>query len=232
MRVPLCLLLNLVLMTPGFMQAARADDAGTAYIVSYFEVMPPSKDRVLALLRQFGKASRGEGGNLRFEVLQRIGQPDQFVILEAWKDKEAQAAHGAAGHTKEFRESLLPFLRGPYDERPHSGLAVGAQAQPAGAARNAAVYGVTHVDIVPTQKDVGIGLVKGLSEGSRKDGGNLRFDALQQNSRLNHMTVVEHWKDAASADAHGMASHKKLFREQLMPLSGSLYDERLYKSVE
>lgn len=227
MRPTLSYLLKLVILSLGFMQAAHADDANTAYIVTYVEVAPAAKDQALGLLRQLGKASRKDAGNLRFETLQRIGQPGHFAILEAWKDKEAQAAHGTAAHTKRFLEALKPLIRSPFDERPHAGLSVGAtQAGGAGA-----VYAVTHVDIIPTKKDEGIGYVKELSAASRKDKGNMRFDALQQNSRPNHMTLVEVWKDMKAVEAHGMAEHTKQFREQLLPLGGSLYDERLYKVV-
>ena len=220
-------LLKLVLLSLGFIPAAHAADASTAYIVTYIEVAPAAKDKALGLLRQLGKASRKDAGNLQFETLQRIGQPNHFAILEAWKDKEAQAAHGTAAHTNQFLEALKPLLRSPYDERPHTGLSVGA-AQAAGAG---AVYAVTHVDIIPTKKDEGIGYVKELSEGSRKDKDNMRFDALQQNSRPNHMTVVETWKDMKAVDAHGVADHTKQFRDKLLPLSSSLYDERLYRAV-
>lgn len=232
MRAALFFLLNLAIMSAGVMPAARAQDANTAYVVSYFEVNPAATGKALGLLRQLGTASRKETGNLRFEILQRIGQPDQIVILEAWKDKDAQAAHAAAVHTRQSREKLLSLLRGPYDERPHTALAVGpVQALPTSEAAKAALYAVTHVDIVPTQREVGIALVKRLSEDGRKDTGNVRFEALTQNSRTNHMTVVEIWPDRKAADAHGMTAHKREFREKLMPLSGSLYDERFYKAV-
>ena len=222
-------LLSILVLAPGFMQFARADDAATAYIVAYFEVMPPSQDRARALARELGAKSRKDDGILRFQLLQRIGQPNHFAILEAWKDKDAQAAHAAAAHTKDFREKLTPLLRSPYDERPHTGLAVGAPQ--AGKAEASAIYAVTHVDIVPTEKDKGIGFVKVLSDLSRSHDGNIRFDALQQTSRPNHMTVVEAWKDQKAVDAHGAAEGTKQFREKLTPLSGSLYDERLYKLI-
>jgi quinol monooxygenase YgiN len=210
------------------MHSARADDANTAYIVTYFEVVPPAAGKALGLMRALDKASRKDEGNLHFEVLQRRGQRNHFAILEVWKDKDAQAAHAAAAHTKEFREKLQPMLRSPYDERPHAGLSIGAA--PTGPeAKGAEIYVVTHVDIVPTEKDKGIGFVKELSEASRSDEGNVRFDVLQQSSRPNHLTVVEIWRNQKAVDAHGMAAHKKQFREKLTPLSGSLYDERLYK---
>jgi quinol monooxygenase YgiN len=229
MKNPLRLLFGLATLALSFMQPVQAQDADVAYIVAYMEATPPAAAKVLALVRDFGKASRKDDGSLRFEVLQRIGQPNHFAILEAWKNKDAQAAHAAAAHTKQFRGNLDALLRSPYDERPHTALSIASmQAATAG---EAAVYAVTHVDIVPTSKDVGVALVKQLSEDSRKDKGNVRFDALTQASRPNHMTVVEIWQDQNALEAHGMTAHTKEFREKLMPLSGSLYDERLYKAV-
>lgn len=232
MRKSLFRLIGLALLSLGCMHAARAADAGVAYIVTYFETSPQSANEARSLLQGFGEASRKDQGNLRFEALQRHGQPHHFAIVEVWKDQPAQAAHGTAAHTKQFRDKLTPLLSSPYDERPHIGLAVGSvQAAPAGDVKAVAVYAVTHVDIIPTQKDVGIALVQQLTEASRKDAGNIRFEALTQSSRPNHMTVVEIWKDQQAVDAHGVVAHKKQFREKLLPLSGSLYDERLYKAL-
>lgn len=229
MRRSLGSLLGLVLLSLACVQARAADDA-VAYVVSYFETAPKAANQARDLLRRLGEASRKDDGSLRFEFLQRIGQPHHFAVLEAWKNKDAQAAHAAAGHTREFRDKLTPLLISPYDERPHSALSVGPMPAPAAEAGVAAIYAVTHVDVIPTQKDVGVALVQQLSETSRKDAGNIRFEALTQISRPNHMTVVEIWKDAQAVDGHAVAAHKKQFREKLSPLSGSLYDERLYKS--
>ena len=223
-------LLCTALLASGFMQSARADDAATAYVVTYIEVIPTASGQALGLIRGFGKASSKDAGNIRFEVLQRRNQRNHFAILEVWKDKDAQAAHAAAAHTQQFREKLQPLLRSAYDERPHTGLSIGAA--PAGPeAKGAEIYAVTHVDIVPTEKDKGIGYVKDLSEASRHDDGNLRFDALQQTSRPNHMTVVEVWRNQKAGDAHGTNANTMQFRGKLTPLSGSLYDERLYKII-
>jgi quinol monooxygenase YgiN len=231
---------NLLRLLPGFLivslgvvpAASAAEGPVVAYVVTYFETIQPS-GKALTLLRQLAKSSRKEAGNLRFEVLQRLGQSDQFVILEAWKDKDAQAAHAAAAHTKAFREKLEPLLRGPYDERPHTALEVGLVAAALSAeAAKSAIYVVTHVDIVPKMKDTGVGLVRQLSTDGRSDKGNLRFESLTQDSRTNHMTVVEIWADRKALDAHAVAAHKKAFREKLAPLSGSLYDERLYRAYD
>jgi quinol monooxygenase YgiN len=208
---------------------APAMDSGPAYIVTYIEVAPAATAKARGLVSKLAKASRNDAGSVQFVALQRIGAPNHFALLEVWKDKDAQAAHGGAAHTKEFREQLLPLQRAPYDERPHSTWGVGPMvAAPAG---GGVIYAVTHVDIVPTSKDIGLEMTKVLAEQSRKDAGNLRFDALQQNSRPNHVTLVEAWKDQKAVESHGIADHMKEFRNKFSPLSGSLYDERLYKVI-
>jgi quinol monooxygenase YgiN len=223
----LVFLLQLAVLSLGLTPSARADDANPAYIVTYIETSPAAKAKALAMLKDLAKASRKEEGSLRFELLQRIGQDNHFAILEAWKDKEAQAAHARTDRVKALRDKLAPMLRAPYDERPHTGLAVGATKK----AGEHAIYTVTHVDIIPPKKDEGIASVKELAETGRKAKGNLRFDALQQSSRPNHMTVTEIWSDMATYDAHGMMVPTKAFRDNLLPMSGSLYDERLYRRV-
>lgn len=233
MRIPFSMLFGLAIVSPGLAPVALADDANTAYVVTYFEVVPSFTGQVRNLMRDLARASRKEPGHIRMELVQRVGQPDQFVILEAWQDKDAHAAHTGAAHTKQFRDKLQPLLRGPYDERPHTNLSVGAVKGSLGGgdARSSAIYVVTHVDVVPKEKDTAVGLIKQLAESGRKDAGNLRFDGLTQNSRPNHSTLVEIWADKKSLEEHGITAHKKTFREKLAPLSGSLYDERFYRTI-
>ena len=81
-------------------------------------------------------------------------------------------------------------------------------------------------------KDDAIALLKLLAEASRTEDGNVRFEILQQRSRQNHCTLVEIWQDQKAHDAHAMATHTRQYREKFQPLSGSLYDERLYKALD
>jgi len=220
---------GMALALGGFAPVVQAAEGGVAYVVTYFEVGPAVKDKAAGLLREAAKKSRKDAGNLRYEILQRLGQGDQFVILEAWKDKDAQAAHAAADHTKAFRDKLKDLLRSTYDERPHVALEVGDVMAKAG---KGAVFAVTHVDIVPKEKDTGIALVKELAADGRKSKGNVRFEALTQASRTNHMTVVEIWSSRNAMEAHSVTPHMKMTREKVGPLSGSLYDERLYHALD
>ena len=208
---------------------AHAQDAGPTHVVTYVEVMPSAKADGANLVRQYRDASRKEDGNLRAEMVRRIGQPNQFVIIEAWKDRNAFEAHGKAASTTQFREKLKAIQNAPYDERVHTGLSAG----PIGGGRfgGSAVYAVTHIDVIPPRKDDGTALVKQHGDDSRKDDGNLRFEILVQVNRPNHFTAVEIWRNRAAADAHGMNAHMPAFRDKLAPMSGALYDERFYKAM-
>lgn len=202
---------------------------GNIYSVIYVEVMPTSTADGLALLKRYREATGKEDGNLRCEVVQRLGQPHQFAILEVWKDQKAFEAHGKGASSAEMRERIAAIRNAPTDERVHTGLSVGPiAAKPA----RSAVYVVTHVDVIPPRKDDGVAAVKQLGEDSRKGDGNVRFEVVQQINRQNHFTVVEIWRDARAVEAHSMAPATRQFRDKLAPATGALYDERMYTAVE
>jgi quinol monooxygenase YgiN len=215
----------------GEQHTARTDDASDAavYVVSYVEVMPVSATEAAALLRQYGEASRADAGLIGLEVLQQCGRPDHFAIVESWQDQQSFEAHGGSAHTRAMHEGLETLRSSPYDERLHQGFALGA-APPARVA--GAIYAVTHADAIPPAKDDAMVLLKQLAEMSRHDDGSVRFDVLQQRSRLNHFTIVEVWRDQKALEAHVMVAHTRQFREQFQPMSGSLYDERLYQALD
>jgi quinol monooxygenase YgiN len=225
MRAFLTVLLGLAVMP---IAMAQGQDTN-AYIVTYIEVAPAAKDQAATLIRELAGVSRKEAGVARFEILQRIDRPHHFALLEVWKDQSAHAAHASAAHTKAFRDKLQPIASAPYDERPHTGMAA-TPVSDAGAPQGV-IYAVTHVDFIPPKKDEGIAALSELVAPSRQDAGNIRFDVLQQTSRQNHLTVVEIWRDAAALEGHAVAAHTKKFRDQLLPMSGSLFDERLYRVV-
>jgi len=203
-------------------------DTATFYTVTYVEVGPAAAAQGAALVRQYGEATRKAAGAVRVESLQRLDRPNQLVLAVAWTEQKAFDAHQAAPATGEFQGKLAPLLASPNDQRLHGALSVGAPAaSPAGA-----VYAVTHVDVIPPRKDDAVAALKQLADESRKDSGHVRFDVVQQTNRPNHFTVVEVWKDRRAFDAHGMAAHTRRFRDQLGPMSGSLYDERLYQTLE
>ena len=128
-----------------------------------------------------------------------------------------------------WNERIQAIRNAPIDERVHVGVSVGPVSPgPAGDA----VYVVTHVDVIPPRKDDGFAALRQLGEDSRDRAGNVRFEVVQQTNRPNHFTVVEIWKDAKAVEAHSMAEPTRRFRDALGPMSGALYDERLFRSVD
>ena len=205
--------------------ALNAQDGSTLYVVSYIEAVPASQIQVAAMLKQLADASRKEGP-ARFEVLQRNTEPNQFVILEIWKEQRALDTHAAAAHTRQFREQVAPMLLAPIDDR----LCVASTVAPPREGRGA-VYVVTHVDVPPGGRDATMASLRALAERSRKDPGNVRFDAVYQTARTNHFTVIDVWSDQKSSDNHQIAPHTLAFRTQVAPLLGALYDQRSYKPL-
>ncbi|MDB5807304.1 MAG: antibiotic biosynthesis monooxygenase [Betaproteobacteria bacterium] len=227
-------MLPLMFAQPAFAQTPAPAAApapaydGPMYVVSYIETAPAAAAKTRSMLAAFAKSARKESGNTAFIALQRVGEPNFFTVLEAWKDKDAQVAHVGAAGTRAFRDGLEPMLRAPYDERPHMALA----AQPLKAAAKSAVYVVTHVDIVPTSKDLGIDLNKTLAEAARAEPGAISFDLWQQGSRPNHLTLVEAWKDRKSLDTHNSADAVKTYRGKFASISGSPYDIRVFRAID
>jgi quinol monooxygenase YgiN len=228
MRVFCGMLIAAAAMAVAPAAVAQAPAEGTAYVVTYIEVVPSAKGEAAGLLKQVATASRKEGGNQRYDILQRIDRDNQFVILEAWTDQKAAEAHAGGSAMKEFKDKLKPLQASFYDERPSIGVAVAPA--PASVDKDA-IYAVTHVDVIPPSKDDCMVMLKKLAEDTRKEPNAERFEAWVQNNRANHFTVTEIWKNRAAHDAHIATASTREFREKLGPMSGALYDERLYKSL-
>ena len=216
--------MNSSAQTPPAAPPSVPADVSPLYVVTYVESRSNARDETADLLKSYQAASRKTPGNLRSIVLQRPRRAGQFVVVAAWKDKAAWDAHMAAPATKAFREKLGALRNAPADDRFHNSLSVGPMEDAAGT-----VYGVTHVDVIPPQKDHAIAALKVLGEANRGAGGNVRYEIVQQTNRPNHFTVFEVWRSREAFDANGMSAHQREFRDKLAGMAGALYDERLYE---
>ena len=79
------------------------------YAVAYVDVVSTSRPAAVAAVKQYREASRKDEGYVRLELLEQIGRPAHFVILETWADQNAFDAHALAAHTKQFLSALEPI---------------------------------------------------------------------------------------------------------------------------
>ena len=195
------------------------------WVIAYIEVAPGSEAKALAALKALKTASAKDNGYQSITVLRRNGQPNHFVLIENWKDNATRLAHTKQPHTLTARETLQAIETAPYDERPHVELSTG-QNNPGGT-----IYAVTHVDFVPTFRQQGEEMLQNFAFEGRRTDGNARFDVFTQASRPNHMTIIAVWNNPEAWKRHTATPSTKEFRQELLPKSGSLYDERLYRAV-
>ncbi len=68
---------------------ARPVPAGSIFAVTHVNFIPPKKDEGTAALEALVDVSRGESGNVRFDVLQQSGRPNHLTLLEVWTNLKA-----------------------------------------------------------------------------------------------------------------------------------------------
>jgi quinol monooxygenase YgiN len=192
------------------------------YTTSYVEVGPILAKTGAAALHAYRDAARKEAVSV--DVFQRIDRQNQFVILATWADQKAYETHLKSDQVAKLNEKLATMMAAPPDTRAHNGLSV----TPAKPSKDPIVV-VTHVDVIPPEKDNGANALEQLADASRRHSGNLQFDVWRQANRPNHFSVVEAWANRGAFDVHQMQKETREFRMRLGPMSGALYDERLYK---
>lgn len=89
----------------------------------------------------------------------------------------------------------------------------------------------THIDVIPTALETARGRIKQLVDGNRHKNANVRYDILVQTNRQNHMTLIEGWKSVSDKNAESAATETISFHHDLLPMSGSPYDERTYRPL-
>ncbi|MBT2414710.1 antibiotic biosynthesis monooxygenase [Streptomyces sp. ISL-12] len=80
------------------------------FITAKFRVLPEHADRWPEVVREFTLATRAEPGCLWFDWSRSIADPTEYVLVEAFRDDEAGAAHVDSAHFKAAQRTLPPHL--------------------------------------------------------------------------------------------------------------------------
>jgi quinol monooxygenase YgiN len=80
------------------------------FITAKFRVKPEHADRWPEIAGPFTEATQAEPGCLWFEWSRSLGDPDEYVLVEAFRDDEAGGAHVGSTHFREAQATLPPYL--------------------------------------------------------------------------------------------------------------------------
>jgi quinol monooxygenase YgiN len=80
------------------------------FITAKFRVLPEQADNWPAIAHDFTQATRGEPGCLWFDWSRSVEDPTEYVLVEAFRDGDAGAAHVGSAHFKKAQETLPEHL--------------------------------------------------------------------------------------------------------------------------
>ncbi len=80
------------------------------FITAKFRVLPEHADQWPEISRAFTEATRAEEGCLWFDWSRSLEDPTEYVVVEAFRDGDAGAAHVGADHFKQAQQTLPEYL--------------------------------------------------------------------------------------------------------------------------
>ena len=80
------------------------------FIVVKFPVAPEHAESFMDHTAEFTAATRAEPGNLWFDWSRSVEDPNEFVLVEAFLDDEAAAAHVNSEHFAKGLDSIRPLI--------------------------------------------------------------------------------------------------------------------------
>jgi quinol monooxygenase YgiN len=80
------------------------------FITAKFQIKPEDADNWPAIAAAFTEATRAEPGCLWFDWSRSLADPAEYVLVEAFRDGDAGAAHVGSAHFKQAQLDLPPHL--------------------------------------------------------------------------------------------------------------------------
>ena len=80
------------------------------FIVVKYQVKPESAEQWMDIVQPFTEATRAEAGNLWFEWSRSVENPNDYVLVEAFRDGDAGSAHVTSEHFRAAMATLPQAL--------------------------------------------------------------------------------------------------------------------------
>ncbi|MDD4702526.1 MAG: putative quinol monooxygenase [Desulfovibrio sp.] len=71
-------------------------------IVAEMEVLPEHRDALMPVLQALVDGSRGEAGNISYELTQDLSNVYRFFVIETWASQQAIDEHNVTPHFRTF----------------------------------------------------------------------------------------------------------------------------------
>jgi len=69
--------------------------------------------KFMAATEENAKASLGEPGIARFDVLRDSSAPERFLLIEVYRNADAAAAHKSTAHYTKWRDTVAEMMQKP-----------------------------------------------------------------------------------------------------------------------
>jgi autoinducer 2-degrading protein len=79
----------------------------------HVQVKPEFVAAFIIATTENARQSVREPGIARFDVVQQTDDPTRFVLVEAYRDADAPAAHKATAHYATWRDAVEPMMAAP-----------------------------------------------------------------------------------------------------------------------
>jgi quinol monooxygenase YgiN len=80
------------------------------FITAKFRIKPEDADNWPQIAGPFTRATRSEPGCMWFDWSRSLDDPTEYVLVEAFRDGDAGAAHVGSAHFKQAQQDLPPHL--------------------------------------------------------------------------------------------------------------------------
>jgi autoinducer 2-degrading protein len=76
----------------------------------YVRVKPESRQAFIEASLENARSTIEEPGNLRFDVIQQVDDPDRFLLYEVYRDEAGMNAHKETAHYARWRDAVAPWM--------------------------------------------------------------------------------------------------------------------------
>ncbi|MEV5543758.1 putative quinol monooxygenase [Saccharopolyspora shandongensis] len=80
------------------------------FITAKFRIKSEYADQWPEIARDFTEATRGEAGCLWYDWSRSVADPSEYVLVEAFRDDQAGAAHVSSEHFRTAQQTLPAYL--------------------------------------------------------------------------------------------------------------------------